>query len=337
MLTFPDGSTHSRSTTPGEAAATSDAVDAFVCLLPRLCVVLAQTPVQQFPLARQHLALMLLTLTAISQEPGHAADLFSRKLIFRPSLPQLVRARSGQEHTHPTDMRASLYLRAHLLRPRSQQPRKFPLDNEPRPIAAALYDSIALVLWSARSKPLAIDAIVYGARRPRRRTASASGSHARQTARCAPHGTTIARAALGLLQRLLHQQIRLRVRLGYDWATLYECVFALMETLAGVVKSGTVTVEDPVWTAVDRVRTPRTPLFCEDPRREANPPSLPPRQVSRIANVWLYYGDALLPTNASFARLLYELMRHAPGCETLRAAGTQKDTRMDGTRVVMLT
>ena len=64
-----------------------------------------------------------------------------------------------------------------------------------------------------------------------------------------------------MLQRLLHQQIRLRVRLGYDWATLYECVFALMETLAGVVKSGTVTVEDPVWTAVDRVREPRTPAL----------------------------------------------------------------------------
>ena len=58
------------------------------------------------------------------------------------------------------------------------------------------------------------------------------------------------------------------------------------------------------------------------PPRPPTRPVADVTQVCRIANVWLCYSDVILPTNASFARLLYELMRHTAGCETLRAAGT---------------
>ena len=75
--------------------ATDPAADAFLCLLPRLCVLLSQAPLAHFPLARQHLALLLLSLTAVCQEPSFAGDVFSRKLIFRPSLPQLIRKATG--------------------------------------------------------------------------------------------------------------------------------------------------------------------------------------------------------------------------------------------------
>jgi len=59
-------------------------------------------------------------------------------------------------------------------------------------------------------------------------------------------------------------------------------------------------------------------------------------QLARITNIWLIYGDMLLPTNASYARLLYELMRHAGGCETLRAAGAL-NSRGEARSVISLT
>jgi hypothetical protein len=43
---------------------------------------------------------------------------------------------------------------------RPQQARKFPLDDEPRPLAAALYDAAALALWACRSKPVPVDALL---------------------------------------------------------------------------------------------------------------------------------------------------------------------------------
>ena len=108
------------------------------------------------------------------------------------------------------------------------------------------------MLWCCRTKPLAVDAVVYvGGQRRRSQPTRPTTLTPPGVVAVAPHGAC--RAALTLLQRLLHQQIRLRVRLSYDWSALYESVFAMVEAVAATIKATATTADDPLWTAADKV------------------------------------------------------------------------------------